>query len=142
MSAMLLALSACAGQQPPEPAPPPVASSAPHPSYSERGMASWYGPAHQGKTTASGEAFDQAALTAAHRNLPFGTVVEVTNLANGRSVKVRINDRGPFVRGRIVDLSKQAADDIGLTGTGRVKVEVYPSDQQTASVNPAPIASH
>jgi rare lipoprotein A len=130
-SAMLLSLTDCTTQ--PEPPPPqPVPVQAEQPIYSERGMASWYGPAHQGRTTADGETFDQQALTAAHRNLPFGTVVKVTNLSNGKSIKVRINDRGPYVKGRILDLSKRAADEIGIAGTARVRIEQYNSDQQAA----------
>lgn len=126
ISAMLLALTDCAMQ-------PELPPGSERPTYSERGTASWYGSAHQGRTTANGEVFDQRALTAAHRNLPFGTIARVTNISTGRSVKVRINDRGPYVHGRIVDLSKRAADAIGITGTARVRIEVYASDQQTTS---------
>ena len=90
------------------------------------GIASWYGPGFHGRQTASGERFDQNALTAAHRSLAFGTRVRVTNLSNGRSVVVIINDRGPFVGGRIIDLSKKAAAKIGMVrqGTAKVRVEV------------------
>src|SRR5687767_1435960 len=76
------------------------------------GIASYYGSAHQGRKTASGERFDMNKLTAAHRTLPFGQKVRVTNLGNQRSVIVRINDRGPFVRGRIIDLSQAAAQEL------------------------------
>lgn len=89
-----------------------------------QGIASWYGPGFHGRRTASGERFNQNALTAAHRSLPFGTQVKVTNLNNGRSVVVRINDRGPFSRGRIVDLSAGAARVIGLKGTGTAPVRI------------------
>ncbi len=89
-----------------------------------KGMASWYGPGFNGKRTASGERFRQGQLTAAHKTLPFGTIVRVTNLQNTRSVDVRINDRGPFVRGRIIDLSKGAARQLRMIGTGVVPVEV------------------
>lgn len=82
------------------------------------GVASWYGPGFHGNRTANGERFDQYAMTAAHRTLPFGTRVRVTNLSNGRSVVVRINDRGPFSPGRSLDLSKGAASAIGLLGAG------------------------
>jgi rare lipoprotein A len=92
----------------------------------EDGVASWYGPGFHGRRTASGEVYDQHELTAAHRTLPIGTRVVVTNLVNGRSVEVRINDRGPFVEGRTIDLSYAAARSIGMIGTGtaRVRVEV------------------
>lgn len=83
-----------------------------------RGIASWYGPGFHGRRTASGERFNQHALTAAHRSLPFGTRVKVTNLRNGRSVVVRINDRGPHIRGRIIDLSAGAASAIGVKSSG------------------------
>lgn len=92
----------------------------------ETGQASWYGKAHQGQRTASGEPFDMHALTAAHRTLPFGTIVRVTDLGNGRSVNVRINDRGPVRRDRIIDLSYEAARKLGFLarGTARVKITV------------------
>ncbi|MFV3411415.1 septal ring lytic transglycosylase RlpA family protein [Pseudomonas nitroreducens] len=93
--------------------------------YRAEGTASYYGKAHHGKRTASGERFNQNALTAAHRTLPFGTRVRVTNLDNDRSVVVRINDRGPFGRGRIIDVSKAAAEQLNMlrTGTARVRLE-------------------
>ncbi|MCP1626035.1 septal ring lytic transglycosylase RlpA family protein [Pseudomonas nitroreducens] len=93
--------------------------------YRAEGTASYYGKAHHGKRTASGERFNQNALTAAHRTLAFGTRVRVTNLDNGRSVVVRINDRGPFGRGRIIDVSKAAADQLNMlrSGTARVRLE-------------------
>ncbi len=89
-------------------------------------FASWYGDSFDGRRTASGERFDANGFTAAHRSLPLGTRVRVTNLANGRSVVVRINDRGPFVRGRAIDVSYGAARALGMQGcgTGRVHVEV------------------
>jgi rare lipoprotein A len=89
----------------------------------ETGQASWYGKAHQGKLTASGERFDMHALTAAHRTLPFGTIVRVTHLKSGKSVNVRINDRGPFHSGRIIDLSYEAARRLGIVGRGTARVE-------------------
>lgn len=88
------------------------------------GMASWYGPGFHGNLSASGERFNQYDLTAAHRSLPFGTRVRVTNLDNGRSVVVRINDRGPFVGNRIIDLSMGAASEIGMMSSGVAPVEV------------------
>jgi rare lipoprotein A len=90
----------------------------------EEGLASWYGGRFQGRRTASGEIFDTRQLTAAHKSLPFGTRVLVTNLTNGKSVTVRINDRGPFVAGRIIDLSLAAAAAIGLAGKGVVPVRL------------------
>ena len=116
--ALLLALSACG-----------CATShglvRPHES-AQVGLASYYGRAHDGRHTASGEVFDMHAMTAAHRTLPFGTRVRVTNLSNGRRVVVRINDRGPHKKKRIIDLSYGAAREIGLVGAGvgQVRVEV------------------
>lgn len=82
------------------------------------GRASWYGPGFHGRSTANGERFNQGALTAAHKSLPFGTKLRVTNKRNGKTVVVRVNDRGPFVRGRFLDLSKGAATRIGMISTG------------------------
>ena len=90
----------------------------------EKGNACWYGAAYQGKKTASGELFNKDKLTAAHRTLPFDTIARVTNLLNGRSVDVRINDRGPFVKGRIIDLSEAAARELGMIREGVVPVKV------------------
>ena len=90
----------------------------------ERGIASWYGPGFHGRQTANGETYDMHAMTAAHKSLPFDTVVEVRNLDNGRRTRVRINDRGPFVRGRIIDLSRSAADAIDMIGSGVARVEI------------------
>lgn len=92
--------------------------------HAERGRASWYGPKFHGKRTASGEIFNQWSMTAAHKKLPLGTIVRVKNLKNGRSVKVRINDRGPFVRRRIIDLSKGAAAKLGMIEDGVVRVRI------------------
>ena len=89
-----------------------------------KGMASWYGPGFHGRLTANGERYNQNGLTAAHKSLPFGTQVRVTNLNNGRSVTVRINDRGPFIRGRVIDLSKGAANVIGLVNSGVAPVQL------------------
>lgn len=96
-----------------------------HPS-SEEGLAAYYSNVFQGRRTASGERFDQKKLTSAHRTYPFGTRLEVTNLANGKTVQVRVNDRGPRQRDRIVDLSRGAADELGFVrkGTTRVRVTV------------------
>ena len=92
--------------------------------YRAEGKASYYGARHHGKKTASGERFDQHGLTAAHRSLPFGSRVLVTNLRNEKSVVVRINDRGPYARGRIIDLSQQAAERLDMLRAGVVPVRV------------------
>ena len=88
----------------------------------EEGKASWYGPNFHGKLTANGEKYDMYGLTAAHRTLPFNTVVKVKNLDNGQSVQVRINDRGPYAKNRIIDLSKKAAQEINMLGPGTARV--------------------
>ncbi len=100
------------------------APSAPQETVMGRGSASYYAAKFDGRRTASGERFDNAAMTAAHRTLPFGTLVRVTNLANGRSVIVRINDRGPFSAGRMIDVSRAAADELGLVARGHGMVEL------------------
>ncbi|BCM86030.1 hypothetical protein mvi_44910 [Methylobacterium indicum] len=92
------------------------------PAEAQSGKASWYGPGFQGRRTANGERFNTHALTAAHRRLPFGTRVRVTNTSNGRSVVVRINDRGPYVGGRVIDLSQASARAIGISGVARVRL--------------------
>ncbi|MGC8718546.1 MAG: septal ring lytic transglycosylase RlpA family protein [Thermodesulforhabdaceae bacterium] len=93
--------------------------------YVEEGIASWYGPQFHGKRTSSGEVFDMNGLTAAHKTLPLGTYVKVTRLDTGRWIIVRINDRGPFVGDRIIDLSRRAAEELGMlpNGTARVRIE-------------------
>lgn len=93
---------------------------------SQTGKASWYGAQHHGKRTASGERFDSQGLTAAHRTLAFGTRVKVTNLNNKRSVVVRINDRGPYGRGRIIDVSQRAATNLDMLSAGIVPVRIEP----------------
>lgn len=90
----------------------------------ERGIASWYGPGFDGRRTASGERYKRNAMTAAHRSLPFGTRVQVKNVENGAMVVVKINDRGPFTRGRLIDLSYQAARELGVSISGTAAVEV------------------
>jgi rare lipoprotein A len=111
----------CAGRRPPtstrEPRPQATAF--------ERGIASWYGRKFHGKKTASGERYDMHDLTAAHPSLPFGTMVRVVRAENGRTVDVRINDRGPFVDGRIIDLSYAAARQIEMLDDGLARVELY-----------------
>ena len=88
------------------------------------GVASWYGPGFHGRRTANGEIYNMNIMTAAHKTLPFDTIVRVTNLDNGLSVVVRINDRGPFVKGRIIDLSRSAAEEIGMIGPGTAQVQL------------------
>ena len=100
------------------------APSAPQETVLGRGSASYYAARFHGRRTASGEAFDNNAMTAAHRTLPFGTRVRVTNPATGRSVVVRINDRGPFTRGRMIDVSRAAAEELGLIARGHATVEL------------------
>jgi rare lipoprotein A len=102
------------------PRPPAVVQ----PGYTETGLASWYGHPYHGRPAADGEIYDMEKLTAAHRTLPFDTWVRVANLTNGKSVEVRIIDRGPFVDGRIIDLSHAAARDIDLIGPGVAKVRL------------------
>jgi rare lipoprotein A len=111
----------------------------------EKGLASWYGEPYHGRRTASGEVYDMHEMTAAHRTLPFGTVVRVTRRDTGADVKVRINDRGPFVRGRIIDLSFAAAKriDLDVDGVAPVRVEVLrlsekPSEQERVAVESPP----
>jgi rare lipoprotein A len=94
------------------------------PNYEEVGIASWYGPGFHGESTANGERFDKMAMTAAHRTLPLPSIVKVTNLKNNKMVVVRVNDRGPFANDRIIDLSKRAAQEIDMIGTGTAKVRV------------------
>jgi rare lipoprotein A (peptidoglycan hydrolase) len=105
---------------------PPVVSSPARPQRGQLGIASWYGPGFHGNPTASGAIYDQHALTAAHPTLPLGTPVEVTNLANGKSVRVRITDRGPYVRGRAIDLSRGAAKRLGMMKAGISRVRIKP----------------
>jgi rare lipoprotein A len=94
----------------------------------QRGTASWYGPGFGGRRTASGEAFNSGAMTAAHRSLPFGTRLRVVNEENGRSVVVRVNDRGPFTRQRVIDLAQGPAQALGLTSTGTGYVSLHRLD--------------
>ncbi|MBE9557467.1 MAG: septal ring lytic transglycosylase RlpA family protein [Proteobacteria bacterium] len=105
--------------------------------YEESGIASWYGPNFHGKKTANGEIFDMNLIGAAHKTLPLPSVVRVTNLENGRSLIVRINDRGPFVRGRIIDMSKRAAELLGMTskGTAMVHVRLLPEESRRAALD-------
>jgi len=115
--AVSLLLAACGGAT-----PPPMTSVSEN--WSEQGIASWYGPGFDGKRTASGEVYDMEEMTAAHKRLPFGTRVQVHNLDNGLRTDVRINDRGPFVDDRIIDLSMAAARDIEMLGPGTARVRI------------------
>lgn len=90
-----------------------------------RGRASWYGPNFHGNLTANGERYDMYAMTAAHKTLPFGTRLRVVNVDNGRSAAVRVNDRGPYKKGRILDVSKAAAKELGMLGSGTARVRLY-----------------
>ena len=120
---------------PPRQAPP--RPPAPRPDGGElTGQASWYGRQHHGKKTASGETYDMHKLTAAHRSLPMGTRVRVTNVENGRTVEVRINDRGPYVRERMLDLSYAAAQRLGAVGDGVIPVSVKVLDDAAAADEP------
>jgi rare lipoprotein A len=114
---MVLAAGCLLRPAPPRGAPTPLVQG-------EEGFASWYGRPYQGRPTASGEIYDMQALTAAHRTLPFGTRVRVHDLDSGRDVLVRINDRGPFVEGRIIDLSYAAARVLGMPSLARVRLEI------------------
>jgi rare lipoprotein A len=113
---LLTLLTACA-ELPRKGAPPEVG-------HRERGVASWYGPNFHGKKTSSGETYNMFGLTAAHRTLPLGTRLFVRNEENGKSVRVRVNDRGPFISGRILDLSYGAARSIGMIGAGTAVVSL------------------
>jgi rare lipoprotein A len=136
--ASALGLAACTGSSPRF-----SPSAAPHMqvggSYSalEEGVASYYADEFNGRKTSNGEVFDMDSLTAAHRSLPFDSMVKVTNLNNGRSVTVRINDRGPFVEGRIIDLSRAGAKAIGMIGTGTAPVRLEVVEFGPDTTNPA-----
>jgi rare lipoprotein A len=126
--------------------------------YAETGIASWYGPGFHGRATANGEAYDMTALTAAHRTLPMPSMVRITNLENGRQLTLRVNDRGPFVNNRIIDVSRRGAQLLGFEqqGTARVRVEIMEAESrqlamlagagaaaatQTATVAPSAVAA-
>lgn len=130
VTALLLSASGCIHRHKASPvtrrAPPPTRTApAPGPIIQgEEGIASWYGRPYHGRPAASGEIYNMYAMTAAHRTLPFGTEVRVHDLENGRDVTVRINDRGPFVEGRIIDLSYAAAQAVEMPGVARVRLEI------------------
>jgi len=108
----------------------------------QKGTASWYGEPYHGRKTSNGETYNMWSLTAAHKTLPFGTWVRVVNTENKRETRVRINDRGPFIRGRIIDLSRKAAEAIGMLGTGTAHVKIYldkgPDTRRKNSVSTTP----
>jgi rare lipoprotein A len=157
--AALLLLAACASKPPPAPikAPPPTAAGErvkigqpylvlgkwyypkDEPAYDMTGIASWYGPGFHAQPTANGERYDQNGISAAHKTLPLPSYVEVTNLDNGRKLVVRINDRGPYVDGRIIDLSRRSAQLLGVDGPGTAHVRVrrvYPDAATVAGLAP------
>ena len=101
----------------------------------ERGQASFYGASFHGRRTASGERYDQHALTAAHKTLPFGTLVRVRSLVTGKEVDVRVTDRGPFTRGRIIDVSRAAAEALGMIGLGVKQVSLHIVESTTPVAN-------
>ena len=100
--------------------------------FTQEGVASWYGPGFHGRKTANGERFNTYDLTAAHKTLPFNTLVRVINLSNDKSVIVRINDRGPYAKGRVIDLSKAAKEEIGMGGLADVRLEVVTEEELEA----------
>lgn len=120
LALLLVAVVACGGGS----RTPPKKQTSAAPSGAYSGKASWYGGRHHGGPTASGERFNKNAMTAAHRTFPMGTRVRVTNLRNGRSVVVRINDRGPYSKGRIIDLSEAAARKLDMIEAGVVPVRL------------------
>jgi rare lipoprotein A len=128
---IVLLFAACGKKRRATITPPPPAPAV-QPGYTETGVASWYGHPYHGRASSSGEIYDMEKLTAAHRTMPFGTEVRVINLGNDRSVQVRINDRGPFVEGRIIDLSHAAASEIRMIGPGtaQVRLEVLSTPSQ------------
>src|SRR5687768_7849778 len=144
--AMMLLIGATSIAPLPAPTPPAPAPWEPElpradmpTSRDEFGIASWYGEWHHGKETANGESFDQWALTAAHPTLPLGSYVDVTNVDNGQQVRVRVNDRGPYIGGRVLDLSRGAAQRIGQLGAGlfHVRVRVIAEPNAIAAVTRA-----
>jgi rare lipoprotein A len=137
--ASLFLMQACASAPQPVDQPPPVSEGHPKPyrvygkwyrplpdamGFSQEGIASWYGKKFHGRKTSNGETYDMYKMTAAHKTLPLGTWVQVQHLASGKQIKVRVNDRGPFVQGRIIDLSYAAAKELGIVGPGTASVRV------------------
>jgi peptidoglycan lytic transglycosylase len=151
--AALFVIFGCAGRTPTPQPPPPGQPGYPKPyqvlgqwyqplphseGFRQNGYASWYGREFHGKKTSNGEAYNMYAMTAAHKTLPLGTYVRVHNLENNRSAVVRVNDRGPFVRGRIIDLSFAAADEIGIVDSGTAWVEVVALGRRSSAGGTAP----
>ena len=143
--ALVLTLSflfgaSCASRRATRPGSHPVSPGDAAAGWSEEGLASWYGGADgfEGKPTASGETYDSSQLTAAHRDLPLGTIVDVTNVDNGKTARVRINDRGPFIQGRIIDLSHEAAQQIGIIGpgVGPVRLKIVSTGIESEPLSP------
>jgi rare lipoprotein A len=151
---LLAALAGCAGSPEPKPSPPVPSQTPPRQprpytvngkwyqplahadGYSETGLASWYGRKFHGRPTASGEPYDMHGLSAAHKTLPLQTWVRVQNLDNGRQMDLRINDRGPFVDGRIIDLSYGAARQLGVVGPGTARVKLTALGRRVAAIQP------
>jgi rare lipoprotein A len=131
LASAALVSAACSGNRHPVTTPSP-------PGPVTRGMASWYGTKFEGRRTASGERYDMRQLTAAHPTLPFGTLVQVTNVENGRQVVVRINDRGPFGRRRVIDLSYAAARELRMVGPGTARVELAVVGRYDPTAPPSP----
>jgi rare lipoprotein A len=127
---ILLGLAAAAALLAPACARRPAAGEPARPGYVQKGDASWYGPKFHGRTTANGETYNMMDFTAAHRSLPFNTLVQVTTLHNKRQLVVRINDRGPFVKGRIIDLSYTTAKILGVPQQGVLPVRLAVMDQK------------
>ena len=134
--AALVAASGCGARK-------PVKAVTPRIGQQQRGIASWYGHPYHGRRAANGEIYDMERFTAAHRNWAFNTWVRVHNLDNGHATDVRITDRGPFVRGRIIDLSRAAARSVNMIGPGlaRVRLEVIPPPPQPPAPPPPPLAT-
>jgi rare lipoprotein A len=129
LAALLLDGCALAGG----PAAPPLSPGESSTGWTEVGVASWYGQPFHGRATASGEIYDMEAPTGAHRTLPFGTRLRVENLENGRATTLTINDRGPFVKGRILDVSRRVAEELGMLGPGTARVRITVMEQTTMS---------
>jgi rare lipoprotein A len=141
---LVILATACASRSASRPVSRPIAPDDATPGWKQEGLASWYGgnDGFEGKPTASGEIYDSSKLTAAHRDLPLGTVVDVTGVESGKTVRVRINDRGPFIHGRVIDLSREAARQIDLLGPGvGMVVVIVVSPGLSPTPVPAAVAS-
>ncbi|MGH9812973.1 MAG: septal ring lytic transglycosylase RlpA family protein [Candidatus Acidiferrales bacterium] len=136
LAALALGVGGCRKKAAAAPRPSPAPPAAPG-SYVEDGLASWYGHPYHGRLTANGETYDMNQMTAAHRTLAFNSWVKVINLENNRTTRVRINDRGPFIEGRIIDLSRVAADEIAMLGPGTAPVRIEVVEGPPGSPPPA-----